>query len=57
MVDNTINADGSNFYYPSDEKYGKLLENGIGQYKFRIPTFSGGGGYSDEGTWLIDRKI
>ena len=56
MVDNTINADGSNFYYPSDEKYGRLLENGIGQYKFRIPTFSGGGGYSDEGTWLIDRK-
>ena len=56
MVDNTINADGSNFYYPSDEKYGRLLENGIGQYKFRIPKFSGGGGYSDEGTWLIDRK-
>ena len=56
MVDNTFNADGSNFYYPSDEKYGRLLENGIGQYKFRIPTFSGGGGYSDEGTWLIDRK-
>ena len=56
MVDNTHNADGSDFYYPSDEKYGKLSGNGIGQYIFRMPKFSGGGEYVDEGTWLIDKR-
>ena len=57
MVDNTVNANGSNFYYPAEEKYGKLSENGIGQYKYREPEFGEYSEYTgDDVRWSIDKK-
>ena len=57
MVNNTVNANGSNFYYPAEEKYGKLSENGIGQYKYREPEFGEYSEYTgDDVRWSIDKK-
>lgn len=56
IIHNTFNMDGSNYYVAVDEKYGKLSENNIGQYKGRRPAF---GKYpeklSDEDSWTIDK--
>ena len=57
MVTVLVNKDGSNFYYPADEKYGKLSKNGIGQYKYREPEFGGLSEYTgDDISWSIDKK-
>ena len=56
MSDVLINQDGSNFYFPADEKYGKLLKNGIGKYKYREPEFDGLSEYIGEDvSWSIDK--
>ena len=47
-----INADDSYFYYPTDEKYGKLSKN-KGQYKFRIPEYEEDYEYV---FWSIDKQ-
>ena len=57
MVSNNVNQDGSNFYYPADEKYGKLSNNGIGKYKYKEPKFGGFIEFiSDAAGWSIDKQ-
>ena len=57
IINNLINVDGSDFYFPSDEKYGKLSENGIGKYKYREPNFRGYSEYTgDDVLWSINKK-
>jgi len=57
MVNIVVNQDGSNFYYPANEKYGKLSKNGIGKYKYREPEFDGFSVYIGEDIgWSIDKK-
>jgi antitoxin component YwqK of YwqJK toxin-antitoxin module len=57
MVDYEYNRDGSLFFYPSDEKYGKLSSNGLGQYKFRSPEFNGLNEYIGKDVfWSVDKN-
>ena len=57
MVSYGVNQDGSNFYYPSDEKYGKLSNNGIGKYKYIEPEFDGFSEFIGEDVgWSIDKQ-
>ena len=57
MVSDLVNQDGSNFYYPADEKYGKLSNNGIGKYKYKEPKFDGFIEFiSDAISWSIDNQ-
>ena len=57
IINNLINDDGSDFYFPTDEKYGKLSENGIGKYQYREPNFREYSEYTgDDVLWSINKK-
>ena len=49
-----VKQDGSTFNYPTDEKYGRLSQNGIGRYLYKDTKF-----YDYEpfyGAWSVDKQ-
>ena len=58
LINLEMNADGSDIFYPIDEKYGRLPENGVGQYLYRIHEFNEYSKYESliDERWTVGEK-
>ena len=58
LINLEMNADGSDIFYPIDEKFGRLPENGVGQYLYRIHEFNEYSKYESliDERWTVGKK-